>query len=259
MQRPNENIGLWYHQLSKDLTMGGQVKIPLSYKDWPDNWINVDYKEYKNTEVIKLPDLNGVNTNFDKLDEVLKKRKSRRDFGMRQHSITLLEIGILCKLGFGEFKNNSQNEETEHYENNFRRTHPSGGPRYSLEYYIFVNRSNDLERGIYHYNIRNNSLELLESFVGKGFPQICILEWAQDAAVCLFMTSIFDRNMRKYKERGYRYVLQESGHVGQNVYLLATSLGLSVCSFGGTKDGQIEEILGVEGINESLVYTMLIG
>lgn len=254
VNRPNENIGLWYQELSKDTGMGGQVHIPSDINLWPKSWTQVDYKEYENSEKVKLKDLdelNLLNINFQSIKDLLFSRQSKRDFLDKNHFITLDELSYFCKFGFGEFKKG----ETEA----LSRLHPSGGGRYSLEYYLFINRSKDLKRGLYHYNVKNNELELLDEYTTKKFPIVFGYDWAEHASCYVFMTSIFDRNMRKYGERGYRHILQESGHVGQNIYLLAANLNLNVTSIAGTKDLLIEKLLGVDGKSESLIYSMLIG
>ena len=65
----------------------------------------------------------------------------------------------------------------------------------------------------------------------------------------------------KYGERGYRFILQESGHIAQNVYLLCEALGLKCCALGGFRisDEQIEKFLGIDGLTESIVYTLVVG
>lgn len=260
--RPNENIGLWFHELSKDISMGGKVNIPIDSKNWPEGWKTIDYKIYKYTEKIKLIEIPNLKFSFLKLDELLKKRRSKRNFKYAEHKITKEELSYLCKYGFGEFEEYDTQIEVKkigNYSHKKFRTHPSGGGRYSLEYYIFINHSDDFRKGIYHYNIFDHSMELLECFEGKESPKIFGYEWAYDASCFIFITSVFKRNMRKYGERGYRYILLEAGHVGQNLYLLATNLNLNVTAIGGTKDEKIEELIGTDGKTESLVYTILIG
>lgn len=47
----------------------------------------------------------------------------------------------------------------------------------------------------------------------------------------MFITSVFQRNMLKYGERGYRFLLQEVGVVQQNISLICEHLDLSSCIF----------------------------
>ncbi len=75
----------------------------------------------------------------------------------------------------------------------------------------------------------------------------------------MFMTSLFERNFRKYGERGYRHILLEAGHVGQNIYLTSISVGIPVRAIAGTRDAEIENLLGIDGQTESLVNTIIFG
>ena len=51
----------------------------------------------------------------------------------------------------------------------------------------------------------------------------------------------------------------EAGHLAQNFVLAGESLGLSVVPLGGFLDRRVEDILGVDGVEESVVYTLLVG
>ena len=73
------------------------------------------------------------------------------------------------------------------------------------------------------------------------------------------MTAVFSRTQNKYGERGYRYVLLEAGHVGQNLALAAEALGLRCAPLAGTRDETIETLLDIDGVTESLVYTLVFG
>lgn len=75
----------------------------------------------------------------------------------------------------------------------------------------------------------------------------------------IILTAIFDRTMMKYKERGYRYILFEAGHVMQNAYLISTAMDLGICSVGGFIDDKINDLLNIDGVNESALYLGVIG
>ena len=44
-----------------------------------------------------------------------------------------------------------------------RRFYPSGGARYPLEVYLLIQRVDSLTTGLYHYNVKENSLEILST------------------------------------------------------------------------------------------------
>jgi SagB-type dehydrogenase family enzyme len=83
--------------------------------------------------------------------------------------------------------------------------------------------------------------------------------WVQDASVALILTGVFSRTRVKYGQRGYRYTMLEAGHIGQNVYLVSEALGLKCRGMGGSYDIALEQLLGIDGENESVLYTLILG
>jgi SagB-type dehydrogenase family enzyme len=57
----------------------------------------------------------------------------------------------------------------------------------------------------------------------------------------------------------YRYVQLEAGHVGQNLYLAATSMGLGACVVGAFLDDDLNDLLGIDGENEAALYIITVG
>ena len=78
-------------------------------------------------------------------------------------------------------------------------------------------------------------------------------------AALLLVAAVFGRTRFKYGLRGYRFALLEAGHVGQNVLLAATALGLAAVPLGGYYDRRTDEFLGLDGVNESTLYTVAVG
>jgi SagB-type dehydrogenase family enzyme len=58
------------------------------------------------------------------------------------------------------------------------------------------------------------------------------------------ITAKYDRTVVKYGERGSeRYVPMEAGHVAENIYLQAESLGLGTVSIGAFQDDRVREVI----------------
>jgi len=79
------------------------------------------------------------------------------------------------------------------------------------------------------------------------------------AQVCLVLSAVFQRTRWRYRERSYRYVLLEAGHIGQNVYLAATSMGLGACAVGAFLDDELNGLLGLDGSEEAALYILAVG
>ena len=84
-------------------------------------------------------------------------------------------------------------------------------------------------------------------------------EIAYSAPVVFIWTAIFERSIWKYKQRAYRYVYLDAGHIAQNVALSAVALGLGSCQIVALYDEEANELLGVDGNSESTLYMTVVG
>ena len=216
----------------------------------------VSYKIYPNSKTIML----GENTNDDTMQsndcfvKTLLARKSTRAFS--PENIGPADLSKLLTLSFGL---NNKNDDS------FFRTYASAGARYPIEVYVVVRRSDDMERGIYHYNVKDNTLELIK--MGDYTKEVDgFYENQKDIILtdypCLILFSmVFNRSMQKYGERGYRFALLDAGHMSQNLYLVATYSGLGVVGLGAGADNDdvLDDVLGLVSANENLFYGFAIG
>jgi len=224
---------------------------PLDQSLWPIAWKRISFKGYPRLDSITLPKTFSpeIHTSFDKL---LLARESTRDY--QNKSISIQEISTILYYSSGMKPLVDDNIHIS------RRFYPSGGARYPLETYIVIYGKSELAQGIYHYNVKYHSLEILKK--GNYYKELrkCIdTPWMADACMAIFLTSVWGRNQMKYGDRGYRLVMGEAGNLSQNMYLATTALNLGCCALGGYADAPVHELLDVDGINESVVYSMVIG
>jgi SagB-type dehydrogenase family enzyme len=79
------------------------------------------------------------------------------------------------------------------------------------------------------------------------------------SAALLVVTAVFWRSRIKYGLRGYRFGLLEAGHLVQTIQLAATDLGLFALPVGGFFDRRLDQILGVDSLDEAAVYAVALG
>ncbi len=236
------NIGDDFQKATK-YTRDTRVVGNLSWADKPEI-----YKSYPSCKTIQLPW--QIQEPTFSLTEVLKRRKSVRDFSTISLSKADLAFLLWASTGI---------QRTEHgYE---FRTAPSAGALYPIETYIAANNVGDLEKGIYHYNIRNHSLEELkmgnfgDSLAHAALDQpICA-----KAAVVFVWTAFFRRSKWKYSQRAYRYIYLDAGHVAQNLALAATSINCGSCQVGAFFDDEINSIMDIDGTEESAICLSVVG
>lgn len=141
------------------------------------------------------------------------------------------------------------------------RTAPSAGALYPIETYLIVNAVETLKQGVYHYNVKHNHLEELKLGDFREATAQAALDQAMcvNAAAVVAWTAVFERSVWKYKQRAYRYIYLEAGHMAQNLALTTTSLGLGCCQIAALFDNEVNNIIGLDGTDESVVYMSAIG
>jgi SagB-type dehydrogenase family enzyme len=141
------------------------------------------------------------------------------------------------------------------------RAAPSAGALYPIELYAVVHDVDGLQPGIYHYAVQEHELELLQS--GDSSAAVTFAGLGQSflgqANVCFILSAVFQRTRWRYRERTYRYVMLEAGHVGQNLYLAATAMGLGACAVGAFLDDEFNDLLGLDGMEEAVLYAISVG
>ena len=75
----------------------------------------------------------------------------------------------------------------------------------------------------------------------------------------IIITAVFPRTIIKYKERGWRYIMFEAGHLAQNIHLVSASLQLKSCAIGSFLDKEIIKLLDLNPKAELPLYLIAIG
>jgi SagB-type dehydrogenase family enzyme len=206
------------------------------------------YKTYPKSKMIRLTsDFSGQASFFS---DLLKSRRSVRSFSQKPVGLTDLAFLLWASTGI------------QRKENAYEfRTVPSAGALYPIETYILANSVADLKKGIYHYNIEAHALEELSTTdLGEKMARAALDQnMCARAPVVFIWTAVFQRSKWKYAERAYRYVYLDAGHVAQNLALSAVSIGMGTCQIGAFYDDEINEILGVDGEEESSIYLSVVG
>ena len=223
---------------------------PDTYDTSLDTAMSKSFKEYKNAPRIALDRNTSTGKQFD---DVMLHRRSTRFFGRKP----LLKKDISYLL---EYTYAAREKETMEFPG-FYRPSPSAGALYPLELYPVIFSAHEIPKGIHHYHALTHTLEFLrEGSFADCIADICLAqEFIKNSGACIAVTAVFDRTKGKYKDRGYRYVLLDAGHLLQNVYLAATALELPVCSIGGFYDDEFNELLDIDGVNEAVIYAVVVG
>jgi len=101
-------------------------------------------------------------------------------------------------------------------------------------------------------------LLIKEGIIKEIYPWIIDQDMILNSSALLIVSAVFQRNMMKYQNRGIRYVFLEAGHLGQNVFLVSTALGLKCCAIGGFDDNRLSGLLDF-GEEEAAIYVFALG
>lgn len=223
-------------------------KIGGRYLDWntmPDRYKDYDESFHK----VPLPD-----PKIDRAADIwnaISKRRSVRQYTFH-NSMPLKELALLLWA--------TQGITAESRQFQFRAA-PSAGGLYPIETYLMARNVEGLEPGIYHFRPHRFDLECLKA--GDWSVDLANAALGQrivaDAQTCFIWTAVVERSKWKYRQRAYRYIYLDAGHIAQNLYLAGTAAGMGVCGIGAFFDDRVNDLLGVDGVEETAVYLASVG
>ncbi|MBN1573472.1 MAG: SagB/ThcOx family dehydrogenase [Deltaproteobacteria bacterium] len=206
------------------------------------------FKTYPDAEriALPLPKTGGGMPIWD----AINLRRSERDYG--GEPVTKDELSQLIWA--------AQGITAVEYGYRFRAA-PSAGALYPIETYLGIKNVPGIPRGLYHYALREDELELIKGGdLSRELADGALgQEMVESADVVFLFTAIFMRSTIKYSERGYRYVYLDCGHIMQNLLLAVTALGLSACPIAALYDQEVNDIIGIDGERESVLYMASVG
>jgi SagB-type dehydrogenase family enzyme len=220
-----------------------QVPRPLLQKPYP-----------KDATLIDLAPAESLTVGHAPLIEVVKRRRSRREF--TEQPLTLEELSFLlwASQGISGFRDDES----------LLRTVPSAGARHPFETYLAVHRDRveGVEPGLYRYLSIEHKLCLLfpDRDLAEKVAGVCrSQDWISQAAVVFVWTAIPYRTEWRYSTLSHKVIAIDAGHVCQNLYLASEAIGGGACAVGAYTQTEMDDLLGVDGKEEFTVYVAPVG
>jgi SagB-type dehydrogenase family enzyme len=193
-------------------------------------------------QVIKLPA--PAHQGSMSVEEALNKRRTVRRFASR--SLTLRQVSQLLWGADGVSDPRGL------------RTAPSAGATYPLELYLVVGERGvtELPAGVYRYLPQPHALEPTPAKGDLRAPVARVSlhqTWMAEAPVMVVFAAEYSRCMARYGNRGVQYTHMEVGHVGQNLFLQAETLGLACGIVGAFEDRGLSQALKLPAAHEPLL------
>jgi SagB-type dehydrogenase family enzyme len=236
---PGGDVGLFYHRESS-LGLRGLLSAVVDWGRRPAPYLRVG-----EGAVVTLPPVGPAPAMS--VAQALEDRRSLREYADR--ALTSEELAWVVRAATGITSPQGL------------RTAPSAGALYPLETYVAVSRVDGIDPGLYHVDVRAQALEPVRSGSVAGDLMVAGLGqgFLRSAPVVIVLTGLFQRSRWKYRERHYRYVCWEGGHVAQNVYLAAEAAGLGACMVGAFLDGMVNDLVRVDGRGEAALGLIALG
>ncbi len=209
-------------------------------------------------EIIPLPQWQGKVKPGGSLDEVIAGRKSIRKYlplPLRAEELSYLlwaTQGVRTKVP-----------------GRVLRTVPSAGNRQSIETYLAVTReiTDDqgkvlYKRGLWRYMplehglVHLGSPEPLEELVSRAALD---QEFVGRAPVTFMWSTIPYRTEWRYSEASHKVIALDAGHVCQNLYLAAGSIGCGTCAIAAYHQESADELLQLSNPDEFVIYMAPVG
>lgn len=198
------------------------------------------------------------------LGEVLAERTSGHgDYGSR---LGVDELSAL--LGHGAGISNTRADQPGRHAP--PRNHPSPGAAYATEVWVVAQHVSGLEPGTYRYRaeghrllradgpVETDRLTELSPFLREqadGRPGVA----AGTIGALVVLVGDLGRLREGYGQRALRLLLQECGHVAQNLSLCAAALGLRSLVVSGFADDAANALLHLDGVDRTVLTLLPVG
>jgi SagB-type dehydrogenase family enzyme len=225
----------------------------------PEGLVMLSLAGAESSQIKKLP--KSVRLRREVGDVIARRRSTRRFTG---DPIELPHLSTVLRAASGVTRQSrvqfpGQGEVTLRF-----RAVSSGGGLYPVDLYVAALRAQRLNRGVYRYDPIRDGLaiaggtEKLASML-DAFPTYEQASWTSHSSAILLLVGHPWRSMRKYGNRGLRFLFLEAGAMAQNIHLTCEALGLGSFDCASVYDDEVHEALGIDGVHETLLHTVIIG
>lgn len=205
-----------------------------------------------NAALVALPEPDFLDDHQVSFLELMELRASVREYSDKPLTLKELSYLLWCTQGVKMVLNGGVT----------KRTVPSAGGRNALETYLYIDKVEGVEPGLYRFLPLEHALlplavgaEVKEK-LAQGFSNVHMYN---GAAVTFMWSAVLARMEYCYGGRAFQYIFLDAGHVCQNLYLAAYTLGVGTCAIGHYKDEELNGLLALDGEREFMVYAAHVG
>jgi len=229
-----------YENMSKPAQEQGLPQPPLELP-WDEK-----------AELISLPSPTDFHLASFDLQKAIEQRKTLRAYSDQELSLDELSFLLWCTQGVKSATDRPS----------LLRTVPSAGARHPFETYLLINNIAGLEPGLYRFISTRQSIIVMDlrPDIGEKITHACLdQKQILKSAVTFLWNAVVERTSWRYDQRGYRYIHLDAGHVCQNLYLAAESIGCGVCAIAAFDDRLLNEAVNLDGTHQFIIYAASLG
>lgn len=206
----------------------------------------------ENAQIIDLPKPDGGVLTQPDIFACLKSRRSRRQFTKESLSLEELSFLLWATQGIDEVILKGKAS---------LRPSPSAGARHPFETYIAVHNIEGLDPAVYRYLPLKH--RLVREFDGPDMSQTlgkaCLGQNFVGNCAATFIWSCIPYRCEWRYPTGAKVIVQDSGHLCQNLYLACEAMGLGTCAIGAYDQSAMDNFLRLDGEEEFVIYLAPVG
>lgn len=240
-----EEIGLDYLLNYQTIRLGNAINMSIYASEF--------YPIINSTEQYK-EEADGIKIcptdNKSDISRILNERRS-----IRKYSGEAISFDTISNIFI-----NTQN--THNIDNFVFRNTSYGGGLYPVDLYLYVNKIETLERGIYLYQPIKKQLKLVKKDCKDAVSYALLNQTVLDIEKCggiIFFSYDYTKNFQKYGDLALALGLIEVGIIAQTIHINSSFYGIGSCDIGGFDKPACEKFLGLDGINKHAVYAVILG
>lgn len=205
------------------------------------------------TQCVSLPPVENLNPGNMSVRDAIVRRTSKRVFS--KTPLTLEDLSFLLWATAGVRGIRKEGESA------FRMV-PSGGCRHPIETYLLINLIDGVAPGLYHYQPFEHDLCFIREVPNQleQIKDVCLGKiFCAEAPVLFVWTAIPYRTEWRFGQVSPKLIAQDSGHICQNLYLAAESIGCGTCAIGAYHQHKADQLIGLDGVEEFVIYMAPVG
>lgn len=217
------------------------ITAPPIQKQYPENATLIDLVRPENIKIGNAP-----------LARIINQRRSRREFTSDAFSNEELSFLLWSTQGISKIVRDDTGKITTHF-----RTVPSGGSKHPFETYLVINRVEGIKPGLYRFLPVEHKLLLLRETgnIPAEITDACYGQKSVGGAAVVFIWSVIPfRTEWHYGKIAHKLITIDAGHLCENLYLSAESIGAGACAMLGYNQEKLDRLIDVDGKNEFAFY-----